>query len=42
MLRSSFVTYHLVRDGEQGFKIRRKIINLINSTDTLAGISYIL
>lgn len=36
------VTYHLVRDGEQGFKIRRKIINLINSTDTLAGISYIL
>lgn len=36
------VTFHLVRDGEQGFKINRKIINLVNSTDTLAGISYIL
>lgn len=36
------VTYHLVRDAEQGFKINRKIINLVNSTDTLAGISYIL
>lgn len=36
------VTFHLVRDAEQGFKINRKIINLINSTDTLAGISYIL
>ena len=35
------VTFHLVRDAEQGFKINRKIINLINSTDTLAGISYI-
>ena len=36
------VTFHLVRDGEKGFKINRKIINLVNSTDTLAGISYIL
>lgn len=36
------VTYHLNRDAEVGFKINRKIINLINSTDTLAGISYIL
>lgn len=36
------VIYHLVRDEEYGFKIRRKVINLINSTDTLAGISYIL
>lgn len=36
------VTYHLNRDAESGFKINRKIINLINSTDTLAGISYIL
>jgi len=36
------VTFHLVRDSEQGFKINRKIINLVNSTDTLAGISYIL
>lgn len=36
------VTFHLVRDAEQGFKINRKIINLVNSTDSLAGISYIL
>ena len=36
------VTFHLERDEEQGFKINRKIINLVNSTDTLAGISYIL
>ena len=36
------VIFHLVRDPEQGFKINRKIINLVNSTDTLAGISYIL
>ncbi|CAM4340762.1 hypothetical protein F901_02147 [Acinetobacter dispersus] len=36
------VTFYLVRDAEQGFKINRKIINLVNSTDTLAGISYIL
>lgn len=36
------VTFYLLRDAEQGFKINRKIINLVNSTDTLAGISYIL
>lgn len=36
------ITFHLVRDADQGFKIKRKIINLVNSTDTLAGISYIL
>lgn len=36
------VTYHLVRDQQQDLKINRKIINLVNSTDTLAGISYIL
>jgi 3-phenylpropionate/cinnamic acid dioxygenase small subunit len=36
------ITYHLVRDAATGFKINRKIINLVNSTDTLAGISYIL
>lgn len=36
------ITYHLTRDAAQGFKINRKIVNLVNSTDTLAGISYIL
>ncbi|NNH27758.1 aromatic-ring-hydroxylating dioxygenase subunit beta [Acinetobacter terrestris] len=36
------VTYHLVREDEGHFKIHRKVINLVNSTDTLAGISYIL
>lgn len=36
------VTYHLARLSDGNFKIQRKIINLINSTDTLAGISYIL
>lgn len=36
------VTYHLNRDTDAGLKINRKIINLINSTDTLSGISYIL
>lgn len=36
------VTYHLVRQQEGGFKINRKVINLVNSTDSLAGISYIL
>ncbi|MDU7563378.1 MAG: aromatic-ring-hydroxylating dioxygenase subunit beta [Acinetobacter baumannii] len=36
------ITYHLTRDADTGFKINRKIINLVNSTDTLAGISYIL
>ena len=35
------VTFQLVRDGES-FKIQRKLIQLINSTDTLAGIGYIL
>lgn len=35
------VTYQLVRQGGE-FKIQNKVINLINSTDTLAGISYIL
>lgn len=36
------VIFHLQRDEESGFKINRKIINLVNSTDTLSGISYIL
>ena len=36
------VTYHVVRQAEGGLKISRKVINLVNSTDTLAGISYIL
>ena len=36
------VTYHLVRQTEGGLNISRKVINLVNSTDTLAGISYIL
>ena len=36
------VTYHLERQAQGEFKIKRKIVNLINSTDTLAGISYIL
>ncbi len=35
------VTYELVASGDS-FKIRRKIIRLINSTDTLQGIGYIL
>lgn len=35
------LTYELVASGES-FKIRRKIIRLINSTDTLQGIGYIL
>jgi 3-phenylpropionate/cinnamic acid dioxygenase small subunit len=35
------VTFQLVRDGDS-FKIQRKLIQLINSTDTLAGIGYIL
>ena len=34
--------FHLVRDDETGFKIKRKVVNLINSTDNLAGISYII
>lgn len=35
------ITYELVRTAG-GFLIRRKIIRLINSTDTLQGIGYIL
>lgn len=36
------VTYHLQRQPDGDLKINRKVINLVNSTDTLAGISYIL
>ncbi|MCW8692486.1 MULTISPECIES: aromatic-ring-hydroxylating dioxygenase subunit beta [Acinetobacter] len=36
------VNYVLQRQEDGNFKIQRKIINLINSTDTLSGISYIL
>lgn len=36
------VTYHLVRQQSGSFRIERKVINLVNSTDYLAGISYIL
>ena len=35
------ITFELLRDGDS-FKIQRKLIQLINSTDTLAGIGYIL
>jgi len=38
---SADLTYTLVR-AEGGFKIERKVISLINSDDTLAGIGYIL
>lgn len=38
---SADVTYTLVR-AEGSFKIHRKVISLINSDDTLAGIGYIL
>lgn len=38
---SADLTYTLVR-AEGGFRIHRKVINLINSDDTLAGIGYIL
>ena len=34
--------FHLVKDADSGFKIQRKVVNLINSTDNLAGISYII
>ncbi|UOO90122.1 hypothetical protein LVJ82_03805 [Vitreoscilla massiliensis] len=34
--------FHLVKDADTGFKIQRKVVNLINSTDNLAGISYII
>lgn len=36
------VTYHLSREASGDFKIQRKVVSLINSTDTLSGISYIL
>lgn len=35
------ITFELLRDGDS-FTIQRKLIKLINSTDTLAGIGYIL
>lgn len=38
---SADLTYTLVR-SEGSFKIQRKLISLINSDDTLAGIGYIL
>lgn len=38
---SADLEYQLVRSGDS-FKIQRKLIKLINSTDTLAGIGYIL
>ncbi|MNE59500.1 hypothetical protein D3C80_1545970 [compost metagenome] len=38
---SADLEYRLVRSGDS-FKIQRKLIKLINSTDTLAGIGYIL
>ena len=38
---SADLTYELVR-SEGSFKIHRKLIQLINSDDTLAGIGYIL
>lgn len=38
---TSDVTYELLRDGES-FRIARKIVRLINSTDTLTAVGYIL
>jgi 3-phenylpropionate/cinnamic acid dioxygenase small subunit len=38
---SADLTYDLVRSGDS-FQIQRKLIRLINSDDTLAGIGYIL
>ncbi|MDB5997329.1 MAG: cbdB [Pseudomonas sp.] len=38
---SADIVYELERDNES-FKIQRKLIRLINSDDTLAGIGYIL
>lgn len=35
------VTYELKREGD-GFRLQRKVIRLINSTDTLTSIGYIL
>lgn len=36
------VTYELRRGADGGFKLRRKVISLINSTDALTSIGYIL
>ncbi len=38
---TSDVTYELLREGD-GFRIHRKIVKLINSTDTLTAVGYIL
>ncbi|MCZ2496063.1 hypothetical protein GN316_04780 [Xylophilus sp. Kf1] len=38
---TSDVTYELLRQGD-GFRIQRKIVRLINSTDTLTAVGYIL
>lgn len=38
---TSDVTYELLRDGDS-FRIQRKIVQLINSTDTLTAVGYIL
>ena len=38
---TSDVTYELLRDGDS-FRIQRKIVRLINSTDTLTAVGYIL
>jgi 3-phenylpropionate/cinnamic acid dioxygenase small subunit len=38
---SADIVYELQRTGDS-FKIQRKLIRLINSDDTLAGIGYIL
>lgn len=38
---SADLTYQLIR-SEDGFKIQRKVVSLINSDDALAGIGYIL
>ena len=38
---TSDVTYELLREGD-GFLIARKIVRLINSTDTLTAVGYIL
>jgi 3-phenylpropionate/cinnamic acid dioxygenase small subunit len=38
---TSDVTYELLREGDS-FRIERKIVQLINSTDTLTAVGYIL
>ena len=38
---TSDVTYELLREGDS-FRIQRKIVQLINSTDTLTAVGYIL